>query len=78
MTSVTVNLDDVTAQALDRLVTPGASREEAVVIALQEFLYRRERVRRRAQAEHDGEILAQHAEAELRRAAALVDDQDEP
>lgn len=78
MTTLTLNLDDTLAQALDRLVTPGATREDAVVIALQEYLYRRERARRRALAPRDAEILAAHGEEELRRAAALIADQDDP
>lgn len=72
MTTLTLTLDDTLAQALDRLITPGASREDAVVIALQEYLYRRERARRREFAPRDAAILEAHEEAERLRAEALL------
>ncbi|MFH1467397.1 MAG: hypothetical protein ABIO70_23640 [Pseudomonadota bacterium] len=76
MTSLTVNLDDLTAQALDRITPPGASREETVVVALHEYLFRQERLRRREQAAGDAAILAQHEEDERERAEWLIADQD--
>jgi metal-responsive CopG/Arc/MetJ family transcriptional regulator len=76
MTSLTVHLDDLTAQALDRLVPPGGSREETVVVALHEYLFRQERARRREQAAGDAEILARYEEDERERAEWLIADQD--
>lgn len=78
MTTLTVTLDDITAQALDRLTPDGSSREAAVVIALHEYLFRQERRRRRERASLDEGIFAMEEDRERDRAEQLVADQDEP